>query len=73
MLYTLFSPEGEETLEKWRKLNNIEFHNSYCSMDVIMLITSRRIRWARHAYCYANGTQQACVKICPESLKIRKR
>jgi hypothetical protein len=32
----------------WRKLHNEKQHNSYCSPSVIIMIKSRRMRWAGH-------------------------
>jgi hypothetical protein len=32
----------------WRKLHNEELHNLYLSPSIIRMITSRRMRWARH-------------------------
>jgi hypothetical protein len=33
---------------EWRKLHNEELHNLYSSPNIIRMITSRRMRWARH-------------------------
>jgi hypothetical protein len=32
----------------WRKMHNKELHNLYSSPNIIRMIKSRRIRWARH-------------------------
>jgi hypothetical protein len=32
----------------WRKLYNEELHDLYSSPSIIRMITSRRLRWARH-------------------------
>jgi hypothetical protein len=32
----------------WRKLHSRELQALYCSPDIVRLITSRRMRWARH-------------------------
>jgi hypothetical protein len=33
----------------WRKLHNEELHNLYSSPSIIIVIKSRRMRWAGHA------------------------
>jgi hypothetical protein len=40
--------KGDEMTGGWRKLHNGELHNLYSSPDIINMITSRRMRWARH-------------------------
>jgi hypothetical protein len=32
----------------WRKLHNEELRNLYCSLSIIRIIKSGRMRWARH-------------------------
>jgi hypothetical protein len=32
----------------WRKLHNEELHNLYSSPSIIIIIKSRRMRWAEH-------------------------
>jgi hypothetical protein len=32
----------------WRKFQNEELHNLYCSPNIIRMIKSRSMRWARH-------------------------
>jgi hypothetical protein len=32
----------------WRKLHNEELHNLYSSPSIIIMIKSRRMRWAGH-------------------------
>jgi hypothetical protein len=36
-----------------RKLHNEELHNLYSSLNIIINIKSRRIRWAGHVACVA--------------------
>jgi hypothetical protein len=43
----IFGPKREVTGD-WRKLHNEEFRNLYSSPNIIRMIKSRRMRWARH-------------------------
>jgi hypothetical protein len=38
----------DEATGDWRKLHNEELHNLYSSPNIIMMIKSRRMRWAGH-------------------------
>jgi hypothetical protein len=39
--------KGEKD-ESWRKVHNDELHNLYSSPNIVMVIKSRRMRWAGH-------------------------
>jgi hypothetical protein len=47
VLRRIFGPKREED-ESWRKLHNDELHNLYSSPNIVMVIKSRRMRWAGH-------------------------
>ena len=34
---------------EWRKLHNEELNDLYCSLNIMRVIKSRRMRWAGHA------------------------
>jgi hypothetical protein len=40
---------------EWKKLNNEELHDLYCSPTTVRVIKSRRMRWAGHVACMAEG------------------
>jgi hypothetical protein len=44
VLRTVYGPKREG----WRRLHNEELHNLYTSTNSIMVIKSRRMRWAGH-------------------------
>jgi hypothetical protein len=44
----IFGPKGDEVTGGWRKLHNEELHNLYSSPSIIIMIKSRRMRWAEH-------------------------
>jgi hypothetical protein len=48
VLRGMFGPKRDEVIGGWRKLNNEELHNLYCSPSKIRMIKSRRMRWSGH-------------------------
>jgi hypothetical protein len=51
MLKRIFGLTREEVAGGWRRLYNEEFYNTYASPNIIMVIKSRRMRWAGHVAC----------------------
>ena len=48
MLRRIFGPRRDELTGKWRKLHNEEFHDLYCSPNIVQVIKSGRVRWEEH-------------------------
>ena len=48
VLRRIFGPRRDEVTGEWRRLHKMELYSLYSSTNVIRLIKSRRIRWARH-------------------------
>jgi hypothetical protein len=48
VLRRIFGPKRDEVMGGWRKLQNEELHNLYCSPSVIRMIISRGMRWTGH-------------------------
>jgi hypothetical protein len=48
VLRRIFGPKRDEVIGGWRKLHNEELHNLCCSPSIIIIIMSRRMRWAGH-------------------------
>jgi hypothetical protein len=48
VLRTVFGPKRDEIIGGSRKLHNEELHNFYSSSNIIRIIKSRRMKWARH-------------------------
>jgi hypothetical protein len=48
VLRRIFGPKRDEVTGGWRKLHNEELHNLYSSPSIIIMIKSRRMRWAGH-------------------------
>jgi hypothetical protein len=51
----IFGPKREED-GSWRKLHNDELHSLYSSPNIVMVIKSRRMRWAGHVARMWEGT-----------------
>jgi hypothetical protein len=48
VLRRIFGPKRDEVTGGWRKLHDEELHNLYSSPNIIIMIKSRRMRWAGH-------------------------
>jgi hypothetical protein len=48
VLRRIFGPKRDEVRGRWRKLHNEELHDLYSSLNIIILIKLRRMRWAGH-------------------------
>jgi hypothetical protein len=48
VLRKIFVPKRDEVIGEWRKLNKEEFCDLYSSPGIIIIIMSRRLRWAGH-------------------------
>jgi hypothetical protein len=44
----IFGLKRDELIGRWRKLHNEKVHDLYPSPNVIRIIKSRKMRWARH-------------------------
>jgi hypothetical protein len=53
ILRRIFGPRRVEVTDIDRKLHNEEFHNSYFSRSIIIMIKLWRMRWVRHVECIA--------------------
>jgi hypothetical protein len=48
VLWRTFWLKRDEVMGDWRKLHNEELHNLYSLPNIIRMIKSRMMRWARH-------------------------
>jgi hypothetical protein len=47
-LRRLFGLKRDEVTREWRKLHNEELNDLYSTSNIVGVIKSRRMRWARH-------------------------
>ena len=66
-LRKIFGPKGEEQIDGWRKLHNVELHNLYENADIIRTLKSRRFRWA--VYVARMGDGRRAHKLLLENRK----
>jgi hypothetical protein len=48
VLRRIFGPKRAEVTGEWRRLHNKQLYALYSSPNIIRVIKSRRLRWARH-------------------------
>jgi hypothetical protein len=48
VLRRVFGPKRDEVTGKWKKLHNEELNDLYSSPNIVRVVKSRRMRWARH-------------------------
>jgi hypothetical protein len=48
VLRRILWPKMDEAIREWRKLNSEELNDLYSSANIVRVIKSRRMRWARH-------------------------
>ena len=57
----IFGPRRDEVTGEWRKLHNEELNDLYCSSNIVRVIKSRRMRWARHVALRGRGVRRVLV------------
>jgi len=51
VLRRIFGPKRYEATEDCRELHNEELNDVYCSLNIVRVIKSRRMRWVGHVAC----------------------
>jgi hypothetical protein len=60
MLRRIFGPKRDEVTGKWRKLHNEELRDLDSSPSIIIIIKSRRMRWAGHVARMGRRGKRIC-------------
>jgi len=58
-LRRIFGPRRDKVKGEWRKLHNEELSDLYSSPNIVQLIKSRIMRWARHVA--RMGDERGCI------------
>jgi hypothetical protein len=59
VLRRTFGPRREEVTGEWRRLHNEEINDLYCSLNIVRVIKSKRMRWA--GYVARIGEESGCI------------
>ena len=51
----IFGPKRDEVTWEWRKLHNEELSDRYSLLNIVRVVKSRRMRWARHVARMGQG------------------
>jgi len=54
-LRKIFGAERDEVTGEWRNLHNEELNDLYCSLNIVRVIKSRKMRWAGHVAHIGTG------------------
>ena len=55
VLRRVFGPKRDEVTEEWRKLHSEELSDLYLLPNIVRVVKSRRMRWARHVARMGQG------------------
>jgi hypothetical protein len=55
VLRRVFGPKSDEVTGEWRKLHNEELSDLYSLPNIVRVVKSRRMKWARHVARMGEG------------------
>jgi len=61
-LRRICGPARQRATGKWEKTNE-EYHHLYSSTGIITMMTSRRMKWARHVACVERCTNNWLAQV----------
>jgi hypothetical protein len=63
VLRRIYGPRRDEVTGEWRRLHNEELNDLYCSLNIVRMIKSRKMRWAGHVarMCEERGVYRVLV------------
>ena len=70
VLWRIFGLRRDEVMEEWRRLNNEELNDLYCSPNIVRVIKSRRMRWA--GYVARMGEERGVYRVLVGKLEGRR-
>jgi len=59
VLRRIFGTKRDEVIGEWRKRHSEQLNDLYCSPNIVRVIKSKRMRWARHLACMGRGAVHA--------------
>jgi hypothetical protein len=71
VLRRIFGSERDEVTGEWRKLHNDELNGLYSLPNIVRVVKSRRMRWARHVAPMGRG--EVCTGFWRGNLRGRDR
>jgi hypothetical protein len=69
VLRRIVGPKRDEVTGEQRRLHNEELYDLYSSPDIILVIKTRRLRWAKHVALW--GAKRVCTGFSWENLSER--
>ena len=67
VLRKIFWPKRAEVTRDWRRLHKEELCALNCSLNIIRIIKSRRVRWAGHVACV--GDRKGAYRVLVRDLR----